>query len=113
MLIKSRNGQLGDTITWIVATVVIVAILLFFIFGASLLANTKKIGVFKESLTSKPVFGGEDIFLKKSLYTYYVVNSGDSKRVIEERLKEIEKQGGFELPLDETKKEILKNLNKK
>jgi len=39
----SKRGQVSDTMTWVVATVIIVVILLSFIFISSILAEAKNI----------------------------------------------------------------------
>ncbi len=38
----NKKAEIGTTMTWIVATVIIVIMLLIFLFGASLLAGLKK-----------------------------------------------------------------------
>jgi hypothetical protein len=54
-----NKGQIGDTITWVIATIIIIVILIFFIFGSSMLASTKSVGKYKESLFAKEVSDGE------------------------------------------------------
>ncbi len=106
MLNKNNHGQIGETLTWLIATVIIVAVMIFFIFGASTLGQTKKIGNFKNSLFSDVTFEGDDIFLKKSLFTYYSINSDYERELILDDLVSWEKQGKFDLKLNETKVEI-------
>jgi len=112
-IFHEKKGQVGETLTWIVATVVVIVILLFFVFGASLLAATKNIGNFKESLTSGEVFEGDDIFMKKSIYTYYQIDSDTNKRLLDNELKMMEERGEFNFLLNETRKTISNNLNRK
>ena len=38
---KNRKGQIGETITWIVATLVLIAILIIFIFASVALSKVK------------------------------------------------------------------------
>ena len=65
---------MGDTITWIVATIIIVVLLVFFIFGSSLLAETKKIGKYKDKISSSIWEDSErELFLAKSVFTHYVL----------------------------------------
>ena len=106
MLNKNKIGQIGDTLTWLIATVIIVAIMIFFIFGASTLGQTKKIGDFKRSLFSEISFEGDDLFLKKSLFAYNIVQADYKRSLIMEDLVTWEKQGKFDLSLNETKVEI-------
>ncbi len=42
---RSRSAQVGETITWIIATLVIIGILLLFIFFSSLMSKVKAIRV--------------------------------------------------------------------
>lgn len=65
----NKKGQVGETITWIVATVAIVVILMFFIFGSSLLGGTKSILKYRPNLISNSVSMGDNILLKKSVET--------------------------------------------
>lgn len=104
----SKKAQVGETITWIVATIVIVVVLIFFMFGASMLGSTKNIGEVKESLFSKSESFGEDIFLKKSIYTYLSLNTDTLKKKLEVYLTE----DGEEAFL-ENLKEIRKGYNKR
>ena len=111
MLSKNNRGQIGDTLTWLIATVIIVAVMLFFIFGASTLGQTKKIGDYKRSLFSDISFEGDDLFLKKSLFTYNLVSQDTKQEIIMDDLIEWEKQDKFNLPLNEIQVEILRRGN--
>ena len=42
---NSKKAQVGETVTWIVATIVLIAILLIFIFASSILAKSKSLKV--------------------------------------------------------------------
>ena len=111
MLNKNNRGQIGDTLTWLIATVIIIAVMLFFIFGASTLGQTKKIGDYKRSLFSESSFEGDDLFLKKSLFTYNLVQQDSKREIIMDDLIEWEKQEKFDLLLNETKVEISRRGN--
>ncbi len=41
---KNKKAQVGETLTWIVATLVIIGTLLIFVYGSILLAKSKSIG---------------------------------------------------------------------
>lgn len=103
MLNKFKRGQIGETTTWIVATILIVVILLFFVFGASLLAATKDLKPFKDALLSSSTFGEEDLFLKKSIMTYYAVSSEDIRKRMDFELSKLENAGEFKQDINETK----------
>jgi len=107
------RGQIGETLTWLVATILIIILLIFFIFGASLLGGTKKIGGFRKSLTSGQTFEGGDIFLKKSLFTYVSLNSESKRIIVDKSLAKSAEKGAFDLDYEETKKEILLRYSKK
>lgn len=111
-MLNNKKAQVGETATWLVATVLIVVMILFFVFGASLLAETKGIEKFKESVFSESIFQGDDIFLRKSLYTYNSVSKSSEKIIIEGKLKEMESQDKLNLPLNETKSEIILGANR-
>ena len=40
-MLNKKNAQISDTMTWIVATIIIVVILMIFIYASSILAKTK------------------------------------------------------------------------
>jgi hypothetical protein len=106
MLGKFKRGQIGETTTWLVATILIVIILLFFIFGSSLLAGTKDLKPFKEALFSESTFGQEDLILKKSIMTYYSINSESIRNKINYELVRMQANGEFNLDLNKTKIKI-------
>jgi hypothetical protein len=107
----NKKGQIGETVTWVIATVIIIVILVFFIFGASLLGETKDIKTFRESLFSDSSYQGDDLFLKKSLFAYFNTQRELNKRYIDRWLLEEESEKEFEFSVNETKKEIIGRLN--
>jgi len=108
-----KKGQMGETLTWLVATILIIVMLIFFIFGASLLGGTKKIGNFRSGITSKTSFEGTDPFLRKSLFTYVSIGSEPKKTVIDKNLIQIASEDKFSLDYNQTKSEIILRYNKK
>lgn len=108
----NKKGQIGETLTGLIATIIIVVVLIFFIFGASVLGNTKKVGNFKDSLFSELIFEGDDVFLKKSLFTYYTINKDYDREMILDDLVKWEREGKFDLKLNETKMEISSRRNR-
>jgi len=104
---RNRKGQIGETLTWMVATVLIIVVLIFFIFGASMLGKTKEVRAeFKETLTSKSIFEGGDSFLKKSLYTYNLAKKKGDKVIMDRNFKIWGEEDRFKLDFNETKSEI-------
>jgi hypothetical protein len=106
----NKKGQVGETLTWIVATIIIVVVLLFFLFGSSLLAETKSIKVFKQSLFSSASYEGDDLFLKKSLFSYTYLTNDAYKKKFERYLYEKSLEGNFINDYNETKISMLRKL---
>ncbi len=80
---KDKKGQIGETITWVVATIIIIVILLVSIF-----ASTSYIGGNKKATFSKQT----DILASKSFFAYLLTEDGSN--TIYEQLKE---EGGENL----------------
>ncbi|MEA3414532.1 MAG: hypothetical protein U9Q99_03355, partial [Nanoarchaeota archaeon] len=80
---KNSRGQVGDSLSWIIATIVIVVLILFFVFGSSLFAETKNVQK-KSSTLEKIDLGKEDIFLKKSVFSLFS-EIGKNNEVVLER----------------------------
>lgn len=74
MLDNKNRGQIGETMTWVIATIVIIAILIISIYAASLLAQTRKKFSFKADQRE------EDLIMEKSLFAYFLVD--DAKKSI-------------------------------
>ncbi|MCR4327357.1 MAG: hypothetical protein NUV46_02130 [Nanoarchaeota archaeon] len=110
---KDSKGQIGETLTWIVATLIIIVILIVFIFGASLLGKTKVVGNFRESLTSGKSIEEIDPFLRKSFFTLFSLNSIEQKDVLEKKMLSLYEKGVFEEDYNITRMEIVLNYNKR
>jgi hypothetical protein len=95
MLNNKNRGQIGETMTWVVATIVIIAILIISVYAASLLANTKK------TLSYQKEKRESDFLMEKSLFAYFSVND-TKKNLIYDKLKQQE----FDVDLDEKRDEI-------
>lgn len=107
MVKKNSKGQVGETITWIIATILIIVILVFFIFGSSLLAGSKKVSnTFQSSPTSSQVKEISGTFLRKSLFTYVMADS-NSQAEIDKVLWNMSLSGEFGLDYNQTKKEMV------
>jgi hypothetical protein len=107
----NKKAQVGETVTWIVATVIIVVILLFFLFGAVALAETKSVKKFRPSLISESSYQGDDLFLKKNVFTYVSITKDNSRKRMETYLVKKELEGDFLYSYNETRKEVILNLN--
>jgi hypothetical protein len=51
-----KRAQVGETVSWVIATVVIIAILIFFIYVSILISKTKAIGLsnLQSDISGKP-----------------------------------------------------------
>jgi hypothetical protein len=97
MLNKNKKAQVADSVTWIVATIVIIVLLVLFIFGASMLGSTRVVkGEFRESLLSKSYADKTDLFLVKSLITYYQLDEA-GKKYLGKELKILDDKNYFEV----------------
>ena len=110
---KNKKGQVGETLTWIVATILIVIMMIFFIFGASMLGGTKKIGSFRPSLTSASSFEGSDPFLKKSIISYLFLKSEPKRVILDKALARNAEAGNFSIDYNQTKTELLMRYSKR
>lgn len=79
MKLKSKKGQIGETITWIVATVIIIVILIFSIFVASLLSKTKVLGKGFKSEDD----GNRDLIGAKSLTAYLLTKNEKGNKMFD------------------------------
>ena len=80
---QNKRGQVGDTLTWIVATIIIVGLLVFFTFGAATFASTKNLARgFKSTVFSSSQKSNTDIIVQQSVYTYLQTKNEDTQREI-------------------------------
>jgi len=108
MLTKKR-AQMAETMTWIVATLIIIGVLLIFIYASSLLAKTTKIIDFKGSLFSK-YEKDEDLLMEKSVFAFFLIKEPSEKEKIYDKLINDDKNGKFYKDLEPKIKEIELNL---
>jgi len=87
---------MGETITWVVATVIIIAVLIFSIYLASLLANTRKTLVFASEERN------EDAVMEKSLFAYFLADESQ-KEIMYNELKKKDFSADLDAKLSEIK----------
>lgn len=90
---KNKKAQIGETMTWVIATIIIIAILVFSIYASSLLAKTKKTIFYKDKRES-------DLIMEKSLFAYFSLDD-EGKTLIYNRLKQQEFYADFDAKIDE------------
>jgi len=81
---KDKKGQIGETITWVVATIIIIVILLVSIF-----VSTSYIGGSKKATFSKQT----DILASKSFFAYLLTE--DEGETVYEQLRDEENLNDF------------------
>ncbi len=83
MLKYSNKGQTGETISWIVATLVIIGILIIFIYISVLMSDAKKINL----VDSKTDLPSESSILAEKTSISNVILNNKNKEVIDGILK--------------------------
>ena len=79
---SSRRGQIGETITWVVATIIIIVVLVFSIFLAGI--------YFKEGKNLKSsFFKSKDVLVSKSMFSYLLTPSVHDQLRTEENLNNV------------------------
>lgn len=81
---QDKNGQIGETITWVVATIIIVLVLAISIFISSFYAE-------KFKRIQEPYFQTADIPASKSLFSYLLTWDSEGKKVY----SQIKEDGSF------------------
>ena len=104
----NKKAQVGDTLTWIVASVIIFVILFFFIFGSSILGKTKEVVNFKVDLFSKDNYKIHDLFLTKSLITSLQFENTKQGNNMNKKLAKLEEEGKLEESLNDRLAELKK-----
>lgn len=96
---SNKKAQVGDTLTWLVATIIIFVFLLFFILGASLLGKMKSIDSLELDLFGKDDFKIHDAFLTKSIFTYLQFPDSIKGNDLKNKLEDLSVSGNFDEPL--------------
>lgn len=103
-MLKNKRAQIGETITWTVATIIIIAALIVSLFISSQVAEKKELVVKGVELyhDAKNVFGnGErnyDLLLEKSIFSYFLISEG--KGEVLGRLRTMENEGNFQVDME-------------
>ncbi len=78
-MLHNKKAAVSETLTWVVATIIIMVILVFSIFVVSLLKVGKTFGDKKFEFDK-----GKDVFVTKSLYGYLLTKDNSGKIVFEQ-----------------------------
>ena len=79
-MLNKNKAQVGEIMTWVVATIIIVVVLLLFVYASSVLAQKTKL-VKVRSL--KIDLGGKSDLLKTKTEIAYLLSSDENKRIID------------------------------
>jgi hypothetical protein len=77
--IKNKHGQVGETLTWVIATIIILIVLIVFVYASIGLAKSKNIASSKTSSGKLGSSQGDWIDLKNSLA--YSLNNKNQKNI--------------------------------
>lgn len=83
---RKVKGQAGDTITWVVATIIIVVLLIFFIYVSSVLAKAKSVESFVKGIFSEKDINKADWISTKTSLAYEI--NDKNKQVIDKWIEE-------------------------
>jgi hypothetical protein len=80
-MLNSKRGDIGKTITWIVATIIIVGILILFVYISSVMSTTK---IFKVGEVNSDLGKESQVLSMKTSLAYKLNNS--NKEIIDKIL---------------------------
>jgi len=115
MLNKNKKAQLGETLTWIVATLIIIVLLSISIFVTNILANAKSLSSVSTSSDSAFSFGYErtsDVVMENSLFAEFQIENSIIKNKVHKDLINESEEGKFTKNFDSKFTQIKFNLNK-
>jgi len=110
MQIRIKKAQLGETMTWVVATLIIIFILSVSIFGASIVANFKND---PGSVFSVIPERTQDLIMENSLFTYFLIKDSFKQEKLETILRTQNEQGEFHENFDSKFTQLKYNLARK
>lgn len=77
-MLKSKKAQTGETISWIIATLVIVVILILFVYASTIMAKIKVVN-FKE--VSSDLSGESKVLEEKNIISHIILNNKDKESI--------------------------------
>ncbi len=91
-MIRNKRGQLGETMTWIVATLIIIVLLSISIYVASLLADIKGD---TSSAFSSGYSRTQDIVMENSLLAYFSIGDDSIKNEMKKNMEKMNLEEKF------------------
>lgn len=80
---KNKKAQIGETLTWIVATLIIIGILLIFIYASLALAKSKSLNSIKVREHANSLIGvGDDDWIESKNEMAFIRSSENKQKVV-------------------------------
>ena len=105
-IMKNKQGQTSEAMTWIVATLIIIVLLGISIYATSLLSKLKIMNYEKEERT-------QDIIMKESLFAYFSVQDPLIQKKVFENLEKMNQEEKFYEDFNSKFQQIKFNLEEK
>jgi hypothetical protein len=86
-MLKSKKAQTGETISWVIATLVIIGILILFVYISTLMANVKTVSI--TDLNSD--LAGKSLVLAEKTSLAYQLSGNTNKEVIDKIILQYDK----------------------
>ncbi len=106
---KNKKAQIGEAMTWIVATMIIVVVLIFSIYASAKLAESKKIIHYVKGFFSEEYERTDDLIMEKSIFSYFLAED-NKKEFIYDWIKEQEEADKFYVDFEDKLEEIGGNI---
>jgi heme/copper-type cytochrome/quinol oxidase subunit 2 len=107
---RNKRAQISETMTWVIAILIIIFILTSSVFLSSQIARVKKT-VSVGDLSLKKV-SSNDLFLQQSIFVFYQKNLEEREKIYD-ILKKLESEGNFRNDLEVEINKMAKNLGEK
>ena len=104
-IMKNKQGQTSEAMTWIVATLIIIVLLGISIYAASLLSKLKIIDYETEERS-------QDVVMEESLFSYFSIKESVVQEKVFESLKKMNQEEKFYEDFDSKFTQIKFNLEK-
>ena len=83
----NKRGQVAETMTWVVATLIIIVLLSISIYAATLLANVKSVSDQGSSFFSLGYSRTQDVVMENSLFFSFQIQDPDKAKILEDLKK--------------------------
>lgn len=105
-MLNNKRGQVAETMTWVVATLIIIVLLSISIYATTILANAKSVSSKTESVFSLGYSRTQDVVMENSLFAYFQINDSSVQAKIGDDLSSRAEQGYFYADFDSKLKKL-------